>query len=132
MIDPAMSPEIRAIFETNSPEVKDVLLELRALVFQTWAETGIDCALDESLKWGQPAYRPSRPRTGTTLRLGTVDGEAAIFVHCQTTIIAEMTDVFPEKCRFLGNRALVVGNDGTTPEELAKALISRTLTYHVP
>lgn len=103
------------------------LLSLRELILQVAEETGT-APLEESLKWGQPAYRPARPRTGTTLRLGWSDETgAALFVPCQTTLLESYRTLFPGAATYVGNRELRLG-DGD-----AKALaphIAMALTYH--
>ncbi|APX11725.1 hypothetical protein [Tateyamaria omphalii] len=89
--------------------------------------------LDESLKWGQPSWRPKRARTGSTLRLdwspATPDRLLA-FVDCKTDLAAQMDHRFPGQFHNDGRRAL--GFDTTHPldKDAVWQLARLTLTYH--
>ncbi len=86
----------------------------------------------ETLKWGQPAYLPKRPRTGSTLRLGVPKaGGFALYVHCQSRLIPDFRALFPDDFRYDGTRA-VIFHDGDTPDNHKLALLIRAaLTYHL-
>lgn len=89
--------------------------------------------LDETLKWGQPAYLNTRRRTGTTLRLGYTSDtpvQAAVYVHCQTTLIRDFRLRQDEDLAFDGNRGLLLDPDKPLPEGPLRAFISQALTYH--
>ncbi len=119
-----------AIEAVPAPERK-VLLRLRSLILDTWTATGIDAPLIETLKWGQPAYLPGRKGIGTTLRLGVAKtGEAALFVHCQTTLIDELHEMFPGTFRTVGNRSVLFRADEGVQDDKLGQFMLRALTYH--
>ena len=82
-------PEVKAVFASYPQEMRQALEDLRETILNVAdAVKGVG-KIEESLKWGQPAYRPVSPQTGTTLRVGPVTGSAsdyALFFHCQTTL----------------------------------------------
>ena len=49
---------------------RERLLMLRALIFDTAARTPGVGAIDETLKWGEPAYVTAQSGSGSTVRLG--------------------------------------------------------------
>lgn len=89
--------------------------------------------LDESLKWGQPAWRPRRPRTGTTLRAWwSLDRPERLdlYVDCKTTLAADVDDAFPGAFDTDRRRVLSLGLDRPVPDDALWHLIFRTFTYH--
>lgn len=130
---PFASAEVAASYAEFPEPQRDTLLRLRALIFETARENPVGGGLEESLKWGQPAYRPAHPRTGTTIRLGlSKSGGCALFVHCQTTLIADFRAVAPDGFRFEGNRAMLLPERGAAEPGPLCLLIRRALTYHMP
>jgi hypothetical protein len=108
-------------------------LNLRDLIFATAGATEGVGELVETLKWGQPAYLPKTPRTGTTVRIDALkgrDGAYAIFFHCQTSLIETFREVYPDSLSFQGNRAIELSVDGAVPEDALRHCISLALTYH--
>ena len=124
--------EIEQAFKAYPPAITAKLKSLRALIFTTWAETEIDVPLTETLKWGQPAYLPGRPRIGSTIRLGATKDQtkAALFVHCQTTILPDFRDIHPDTFQTEGNRAVLLSASEQLPTTALGHLIASALTYH--
>lgn len=128
-------PAVAAVFETFPPGLRARLLELRALILRTAAETPRVGELVEALKWGEPAYRPKRPRTGTTLRIAAVkrrDDQIAAYFHCRTSLVEEFRQRYPGTFAFEGNRALVLAANAPLPAAELGHCIARALTYHLP
>lgn len=99
-------PAVEAVFAAYPAPLRDRLLDLRALILETTAGP-----LIESLKWGQPAYRPVGTRAGTTVRIDALKGSVdryALYVHCQTDLIARFRDLYSDALRFEGNRAILL------------------------
>lgn len=125
-------PAVKAVFDGYPKTVRPSLLRLRELIFATASKAGIG-DLIETLKWGQPAYLPARPRIGTTIRIDAAKREAqgyAMFFHCQTTLIPTFRDVYSDTFTFEGNRAIAF-SPTDAPDEVALAhCILMALTYH--
>ena len=127
-----MDRSVKAVFDAYTPAVRARLLKLRALIFAT-AKSSDMGALTETLKWGQPAYLPKAARTGTTIRIDALkgsDGKVALFVPCQTTLIASFRERYGDQFVFEGNRAIVFSAGAKVPEKALSHCIALALTYH--
>ena len=110
------------------------LLKLRTLIYQTAARNPEIGQLQETLKWGEPAYLPTKPRTGTTVRMGWSEkspDEVKLFVHCQTTLVDTYRTLVGDKLSFEGNRAIVIPIRGSLPKAELKLCVEAALTYHL-
>jgi len=108
------------------------LLTLRAIAFEVsrQADTG---PLDETLNRGQPAWRPRRPRTGSTLRVSRSPSEPdrlMAFVDCKADLASQMSTRFPGRFRNDGTRALAFDLDGALPQDAIWQLAHLTFTCH--
>ncbi|NNE48121.1 MAG: DUF1801 domain-containing protein [Rhodothermales bacterium] len=131
---PTPSPEIMTVFESHAPGVRARLLELRALIFATAAETDGVGKLHETLKWGEPAYLTAETKSGSTIRIGPMKKDPAkycLFFNCQTTLVETFKQWGPTGLTFQGNRAVVFDVVAPLPRELASDCIAAALTYHL-
>jgi len=122
-----------AIVEAWPAPAQSTLWTCRTLFHQIAAENGLG-PLDESLKWGQPAWRPTKPRTGSTLRMGWSPGmpdRLSFFVDCKTDLAARMRDIYPDFSDNDGQRQLTVTLDAPLPEQALSHLAEMTFTYHL-
>lgn len=102
------------------------LAPVRALIHQVAAETDAAGVVVEEVKWGQLSLT-TKPRTGSPLRLGSLkSGDAALFAHCQTSLISDFAAGPGAGLRFEGNRAVVIPDD----VDRLRPLIAAALTYH--
>ena len=127
-----LNPDILASIETWPDVAQQRLLTMRALFFEV-AEAADIGPLEESLKWGQPAWRPKRARTGSTLRLNWTShtpDELSAFVDCKTDLAAQMLTRFPESCGNDGRRCLTFPMDDTLNKDAVWTLAWLTFTYH--
>ena len=123
---------IAAIFDAAPGAARARLLEVRGLILQA-AEVADVGPLEETLKWGEPAYLPRKPRIGTTIRLGWSPkrpDEVSLFVPCQTTLVDLYRDRFPDEFRYEGNRALHLPAEGSYSEAAIEQVVTLALTYH--
>ncbi|NNE81156.1 MAG: DUF1801 domain-containing protein [Silicimonas sp.] len=128
----APTPNVARVFDAAPDAIRERLLAIRGLIFAA-AEAEAIGPLEETLKWGEPAYLPQRARIGTTLRLGWSDGPNArvtLFVHCQTTLIDTYRARFSEGFVFEGNRAVHLAQDAPLPEAEVQQMAALALTYH--
>lgn len=126
-----MAPEVRAVLDALPAPQRRRLQELRDLILATGAAAGIG-PLSETLKWGEPAFLPKTPRTGTTVRMNAVKGApdtVALYFHCQTTLVEDFRARHTE-LRYQGNRAVLLPVDGPLPEAELRDCIAQALTYH--
>lgn len=126
-----MTTDVKVVFETFSDSVRPQLLVLRDLVFETAAKTEAAGEIVETLKWGQPSYLTVRPKSGSTIRIGVgKSGQPALFCHCQTSLVSEFRDIYPQTFDFEGNRALVLKEGEALPRAELAHCIALALTYH--
>lgn len=127
-----LDPKVSAVFEAYPLTLRAALMELRRLILETAVEANVGDVV-ETLKWGQPAYLPARPRTGTTIRIDAVKGLAdryAMYVNCKTTLMDSYRLLYPDIFEFEGQRA-VMFSTGLAPAKVAlKHCIAMALTYH--
>ncbi len=129
---PFADAEVEAVFAAYPAGLRADLLALRRLIFEAAAECEAVGPLVETLKWRQPAYLPARPRIGTTVRIDALkDGHYAIFVHCQTTLVARFRETYPGLFAFDGKRAVILDQGEKLPGAELKHCIQMALTYHV-
>ena len=125
---------VRKVFAAYPLRLRADLLGLRALIFDTAHATKDVGALIETLKWGQPAYVPSTPRTGTTVRIDALkspETKYAIFFHCQTTLVPTFRELYADRFSFQGDRAIVFSPGEKVPQEALRHCIALALTYHL-
>ena len=127
-----MSPEIAQVFDSYPPGARQGLMILRQLIFEV-AEGRDDIGVvEESLRWGQPAYLTAQTRAGSTIRLGVPrSGGFALFVHCRTSLIADFRPVAPPHMRFEGSRAVLFDTAEQIDRAALRWLIARALTWHL-
>lgn len=130
---PFANPEVAAKFDTYPPNVRQKLLALRELVFQTAASAQGAGEIEESLKWGEPAY-VTRNRSGSTVRIDwkkKAPDQYAMYFNCQTNLVETFRTLFPNDFRFEGNRALVFSMEEQPPTDSLAVCIAASLTYHL-
>lgn len=106
---------------------------LRGLILETADATPHVGELEETLKWGEPAYLTRAPKTGTTLRLGwdKAGDRARLFVPCQTTLIETWRSHYHARLDFVGNREVSMPTDQPLPRAELQHCIAMALTYHL-
>ena len=120
-------------FEAFPPALRPKLLALRALVFETAASTPGVGPLEETLKWGEPAYVTAQSKSGSTVRIGWKKAKPtqyAMYFHCQTHLVDTFRTLFPTDFSFEGNRALVFNESDRVPVDALAVCIAAALTYH--
>lgn len=130
---PIENPEVAAVFENYPTKFKRKLLALRELILETAASTEGVGTIEETLKWGEPAYVTSETRSGSTIRIDwkkSAPREYSIYFHCQTTLIADFRQQFPHDFTFDSNRRIVFGENDRVPKGPLSECIAAALTYH--
>ena len=106
---------------------------LRELIFETAAKTPGVGALEETLKWGQPAYLTHKPKSGTTIRLGWSEtgDTVSLFVHCQTRLVERWRAQYADTLTLIGNREIALPTKHPLPRAALQHCIAMALTYHL-
>ena len=125
--------DVAAVFLAYPPKFRRKLLALRRLILETAESTEGVGEIEETLKWGEPAYVTSQSRSGSTVRIAwkkSAPTKYAIYFHCQTNLVETFREKFPGKFRFDGNRRIVFNEDETVPVGPLSSCIAAALTYH--
>lgn len=129
---PFADPQVQAKFAAYPAFARSRLLELRELIFFMAQETSGVGELEETLKWGEPAYLTKNGR-GSTIRIdwkSRSPGTCAIYFNCRTSLVDTFKSMFPKDFAFEGNRALVVPLEDELPADSISICLAAALTYH--
>jgi Domain of unknown function (DU1801) len=132
-VKPFADPQVKARFDAYPPEARKKLLLLRELVFRTAESTDGVGELEESLKWGEPAYA-TKSKAGSTVRMDwkrKSPHRCAMYFHCQTNLIEMFRTLFPNDFKYEGNRALIFEISDKVPEDALAFCIAASLRYHL-
>ena len=132
MID-FQSEAVAEVFSRYPKRIKQRLLAVRDMIFAVAKETPGVGRLQETLKWGEPAYVTAESGSGSTIRIDQRKGsedQYAIYFHCQTTLVDTFRTLFPDAFTFEGNRAIVFSEGQAVPKKELKHCIRMALTYH--
>ena len=120
--------DIEAQLDRHPEPTRSALKRLRGLILDTAAATpGVD-GVEEALRWGQPSYLT---KTGSTIRIDAVNGsQYALFVHCQTNLLASFREIYGDALVYDGKRALIFDAAAPLDEDVVAHCIALALTYH--
>ena len=125
---------VAKVFDGYPPPMRRKLLALRKLILETAAATAGVGEIEETLKWGEPAYLTTNSKSGSTIRVGWEKGDPsqyAMYFNCQTNLVETFRMLFPGDFRFVGNRSIVFEEDDVLPVDALEFCIAAALTYHL-
>ncbi len=129
-MDKINNPEVAEVFRLYPQRMRQKLLILRQLVLDTASETEGVGVVEETLKWGEPSYVS---KVGSTVRMDWKDNyphQYVMYFDCKTKLVDTFKEVYRDKFKFEGNRAIVFNEDDEIPIEELKHCIELSLTYH--
>jgi hypothetical protein len=131
---PPLPANVAAVFGQYAQDHRDVLLKARALIFDTATTDPRIGKVEETLRWGEPAYITEQKKTGSTIRLGVekTTGQPAVFFNCNTTLVDDLRERFGTTLRYSKNRAVLIDRDDDQLETALAVGIASALTYHLP
>jgi hypothetical protein len=130
---PFSDKQVARVFADYPPLMRTKLLALREIIFRTAAKTAGVGALEETLKWGEPAYLTSASKSGSTIRIGwkkSNPSQYAVYFNCQTDLIGMFKTRFRDDFNFEGNRAITFSESDVVPIDTLSTCIAAALTYH--
>ena len=129
---PFKNREVESVFDRYPEGVWEKMMQLRELIFDTAEATEGIGELQEALRWGEPSYLTSKPKSGTTIRIDSKSPDQfAVYVHCQTDLIARFKTLYPEKFRYGGTRSISMNVGEELPQTELARFLSMALTYHL-
>jgi len=127
-------PKVAAVFGAYAPDTRKRLMALRETIFEVAAATEGVGALTETLKWGQPSYLTEQTGSGTTVRLDRLKGDGggyAVYFHCQSGLVGQFRELYPETFTYEGERAIHFGPRERVPARELRHCIALALTHHL-
>ena len=132
--DPAIAnAAVARVFAAYPPRLRKRLLAVRQMILAVAKQTEGVGRLQETLKWGEPAYVTAETGSGSTIRINRhkkQDQQYAVYFHCQTTLVDTFRGLFPKTFKFEGNRCIVFDESDRVPAAELKLCIGMALTYH--
>jgi hypothetical protein len=128
-----VNSEVAAKFASYPTDVRRKMLALRELVFRTAATMPEVDRIDETLKWGEPAYVTSG-RSGSTVRMDwkvRTPTEYALYFNCNTTLVQTFRTLFPKELHFGGNRAIILEPGQPAPRDVLAFCLGMAFRYHL-
>ena len=126
-------PKIAIIFENYPPNIKQKALEIRAAIFEIAAKNPQIGEIEETLKWGEPAFITTSTKSGSTIRIDKKrnQNKLAVYFICKTTLIEDFKTIFGDIFTYEGNRALIFDCDTKLPMNEIKTCLEMALTYQL-
>ncbi len=124
------NPKVESVFANYPDLVRDKMLFLRELVFETAKKIDGIGEIEETLKWGEPSFIC---KNGSTLRMDWKDknpNQYAVYFKCTSRLVETFKLVFKKTFEYEGNRAIVFQMGDEIPIAELKKCIKATLTYH--
>ena len=84
-------------------------------------------SLTESLKWGEPSYRPAR--AGKAVRINHRGDDIVLFFHCRTMIVGRIRERYGDALRYDGNRAVILSSSQASDAMLVGNLAQQAFGY---
>ena len=107
---------------------------LRDLIYEVARNTAGVGKLEETLKWGEPAFLTPQTKSGTTVRIDWKPKNPdviGVYVSCNTTLIPTFKSMFPDELSFEGNRAIMFPVDQPFPGKQLMICLQMAMRYHL-
>lgn len=130
---PDFPSNVRNAFDAYPQSARDTLTALRGLIFETAAANPKIGPLTETLKWGEPSYLTEVTKSGSTLRIAwkpSAPDYVSLFINCQTTLVEQMKELYPDEFTYTGTRAVSFKIDEPLARDPLAHCIEMTLMYH--
>lgn len=129
-----MNKIVKNKFRSYPENIKPRMEILRRLILDVAKNTEGVGEIEETLKWGEPAYLTSKSKSGTTIRIDWKSknpSKIAMYVSCNTTLINTFKNIIGNALQYEGNRAILFSAEKDFPEEELKLFIKMALRYHL-
>lgn len=132
---PPLNHGVEQVLASYAEAIRVPLLGIRRLIFEVAAETEGVGPVEETLKWGQPAYLTTETGAGSTIRFSATregsDHDYAVHFICHTSLVEDFRQIFATALTFDGNRSILFHSDQEMPEAELRQCIAMALTYHL-
>jgi len=124
------SSEVSSVICNYPVVIQKKLHELRSLILESASELKAQDKLEETLKWGEPAYIS---KSGSTIRINWKQNnpeQYAMYFHCKTKLVDTFRERYKDIFNYEGNRAIVFNINDKIPVNELKNCIKLALRYH--
>ena len=124
------SSEFEEVFKNYPDNVRNEMKYLRKLIEETAKKTEGITKLEETLKWGEPAFLAKH---GSTFRIdwkSKTPDQYAIYFQCSSRLVETFKTVFGNIFTYEGKRAIIFKLNESIPSNELKECIKAALTYH--
>lgn len=128
------NPDVAAVFGNYPDRMREKLLFLRQLIYQTAAKTEGVGTLEETLKWGEPSYLTPQTKSGSTVRINwkpKMGDQYGIYFKCTTNLVETFRQKYPTQFTYDGNRSILFNGEDEIPVPELSDCIALALTYHL-
>lgn len=129
-----MPDDVAAAFAALPDSIRPVCYQLRDMIQALAAEDPAIGPLTECLKWGEPSWLTNASKSGTTIRVGASKKHpdlAFVYFNCQTSLITDCKDLFPDHFVYDGKRGLGIDPRKALDEKALKICLRMALCYHL-
>ena len=129
-MDKFKSPEVAEVFNNYPKHMRQKLMLLRQLILETASQNDGVGPLEETLKWGEPSYVT---KSGSTIRMdwkSSKPDQYALYFNCKTKLVDTFKELYGNKLKLEGNRAIVFHQNDEIPVDEVRYCIFLSLTYH--
>ena len=129
-LDVIQVKDVKHTYELYPKEAQKRLLRIRQMIFDIVKRNGEVSDVEETLKWGEPAYRA---KSGSTIRLAwkaSTPNNYAVYFICSTKLVETFKEIYPDIFTYDANRAIIFSLDETIPTDALEHCLLLSLTYH--
>lgn len=129
-----MTIKLQQKFDSYPKHIKPLMLSLKNLILEVAANSDGVGEIEETLKWGEPAFIPSKTKSGTTVRIdwkAKNPEQLGIYVSCSTSLIESYRSLFEDELIFEGKRAIYLSIHEPIPIKPLKICFQMALRYHI-
>ncbi len=129
-----MEKRVQNKFNVYPDHIRQKMEKLRELIIEVAANTEGVGELEETLKWSEPAYLPSKTKSGTTVRIdwkAKKPNQIGLYVSCNTNLVDTYRQRFQNQLKFEGNRAIILPADEPIPEKELKICVQMAFRYQL-
>jgi hypothetical protein len=129
---PFQNASVAKVFDAYPANFRRKLLALREKIFRVADSIDGVGQLEETLKWGEPAYVTVETKSGSTIRIHWKKSnptQYAMYFICTTGLVETFRTLFPDDFKYEGNRAILFAEKDEIPDDALTFCIGTALTY---
>jgi hypothetical protein len=134
MSTPSQRAFVKAVTSKYPAPIRKKILQLRKYIYEVAKNTEGVGTIEESLKWNEPTYTTTRPKSGTPIRLAwhkKTPDKFGLYVNCQTSLIQSFCKKYPAKFEYDKTRGIIFSETSDMSSKEIREFIKNALTYYL-